>query len=152
MAIATFNYSVWSARYPELVPFVSADLGTALFAEAGLYLDNSDCSPVPDVTVRGMLLNMLVAHIGKLTQTELVGRVSNASEGSVSVASEMNTPGSAAWFEQTPYGAAFWQATAVLRTMHYVPGRQPYFGDIPFGRTATLGYDPSAYGGLGWPF
>lgn len=129
MAVAVFNYGVWAAQYPELAPSINEALATVYFREAGLYLDNTDTSPVCDVNVRGMYLDMLVAHIGKLRATingvapsPLVGRISSATEGSVSVSAEMNTPGSAAWFMQTPYGAAYWAATALYRTMHYVPG------------------------------
>ena len=54
----------------------------------------------------------------------LVGRINNATEGSVTVGTDMGqVPFTAAWFLQTKYGAAFWQATAPFRTMQYVPGR-----------------------------
>lgn len=129
MAIATFDYSAWSARYPDLAANVPESLASLYFSEAGLYLDNSDCSPVQDIGQRTMLLYMLVAHIAYLNLPEtsggngggMVGRVSSASRGSVSVGSEMpSQPGSAAWFNQTQYGASFWQATAWLRTARYV--------------------------------
>jgi hypothetical protein len=75
-----------------------------------------------------MLLNMLVAHISSLSgdlsadgQAQPVGRVSQAAEGTVSASFEgvPPTPGTGAWFQQTQYGAAFWQATASLRGMRY---------------------------------
>jgi hypothetical protein len=136
MAVAVFNYAAWAARYPEFGA-VGEELAASYFAEAGLYLDNSDCSPVPDVTVRGLLLNMLTAHIASLSgageadgkPSGMVGRVSSATEGSVSVSFDSGlAPGTAAWFSQTPYGLSFWQATKRYRMARYVPAR-PYITD-----------------------
>ncbi|KWU25595.1 hypothetical protein AS149_29810 [Burkholderia cenocepacia] len=51
----------------------------------------------------------------------MVGRILSATEGSVSVSTEMNVPaGSAQWFNQTPCGAAFRAATTAYRMMRYV--------------------------------
>ena len=128
MAIAIFNPSVFLARYPEFSG-VSNDVLTSLFSEAGLYLSNCDNSPVRDVR-RGVLLNMLTAHIAFLGgllnadgQPRPVGRINSASEGSVSASFEgpPPTPGTGAWFQQSQYGAAFWQATSNLRSARYVP-------------------------------
>lgn len=132
MAIVVFDISAFRARYPEFAS-VSDDLLNAYFAEATVYLNNTDCSPVSDVAVRAVYLNMLVAHIAELNpaanggkSTGLVGRVASASEGSVSV-SLADVPQSQAswWYLQTPYGAAYWQATAAYRTVRYVPGASP---------------------------
>lgn len=130
MASVAFDYSLWSLRYPELAGSVKAALATMYFSEATLFLDNSDNSRVTDLVQRAMLLNMLVAHIAALNapmngqpSAPLVGRIASATEGSVTVAATMDLPpGSAQWFAQTKYGAAFWAATAVYRTMLYVPG------------------------------
>lgn len=135
MPVATFDYTSWSTCYPALATSISSDLALMYFTEAGLYLDNSECSPVQDMTARGLYLNMLTAHIAQLNLPAeaggsgpgSVGRVASASEGSTSVSLDMGAqPGSAAWFMQTQYGAMFWQATAWLRTAHYVniPYRQ----------------------------
>jgi len=129
MAIATFNNDLFIARYPEFAA-VSPTLLSAYFMEAGLYLTNSDCSPVQNITKRTLLLNMLTAHIASLNgaltadgQPKPVGRVSAATEGSVNVTLDFNpqTPGTGPWFQQTQYGASFWQATAYLRTARYLP-------------------------------
>ena len=123
-----FNVATFRARYPEFSAVADATL-SALFDEACLYLDNSDASPVSEAR-RLPLLNMLTAHIafigGMLNadgQPKPVGRVSSATEGSVSVSFEgvAPTPGTGAWFQQSQYGAAFWQATSSLRCFHYVP-------------------------------
>ncbi|MEX5413405.1 DUF4054 domain-containing protein [Atlantibacter hermannii] len=132
MAIVVFAISAFRARYPEFAS-VSDDLLNAYFAEATVYLNNTDCSPVTDVDVRAVYLNMLVAHIAAMNSgvggqapSGLVGRVASASEGSVSV-SLADVPQSQAswWYLQTPYGAAYWQATAAYRTVRYVPGASP---------------------------
>lgn len=131
MGVAVFDYVVWAARYPELAASVDATLAGAYFTEAGLYLDNTDASVVQDVPTRLLLLNMLVAHIAILNGAArggLVGRVSTATEGSVTVNAELATPGTAAWFAQTQPGASFWQATTAYRTMRYAPGPRPFLG------------------------
>ncbi len=53
----------------------------------------------------------------------VVGRISDASEGDVSVSAEWAAPPSvsAAYFLQTKYGAQFWQMTARYRTALFVP-------------------------------
>jgi hypothetical protein len=126
MASVVFNVATFKARYPEFAA-VSNTLLEACFNEATLYLSNSDDSPVTNLIRRALFLNMLTAHIayigGALNadgKPNPVGRVSNASEGSVSVGLEYNTPGTAAWFNQSQYGAAFWQATSSLRGFRYI--------------------------------
>jgi hypothetical protein len=83
---------------------------------------------VQDVNIRGALLNMVTAHIaflgGILTadgQPRPVGRVSAANEGAVGATFDFTpaTPGTGAWFQQSAYGAAFWQATTCYRGMKY---------------------------------
>lgn len=127
MAVVSFDPAKFKARYPEFSTVADLTLG-ACFDEAGLFLSNTDSSPVQDVTRRALLLNMLTAHIatlgGVLAADRLpnpVGRVSSAAEGSVSASFEYLQPGKHAWFTQTQYGAAFWQATTNLRTFRYVP-------------------------------
>ena len=127
MTVVAFSSSTFLARYPEFSS-VSTDLLSAYFTEAGLYLDNTDNSIVQNTTTRLLLLNMLTAHIamlnGALSADGLplpVGRISNASEGSVSTALDYIEPGTEAWFVQTQYGAAFWQASLRYRLARYIP-------------------------------
>ncbi|MFT8723495.1 MAG: DUF4054 domain-containing protein [Acetobacter malorum] len=129
MAVATFDYATWSARYPDLAVNVPANLAALYFEEAQLYLDNTDRSLVCNIGQRTLLLYMLVAHIAYLNLPTtsggngagVVGRVSSATRGSVSIGTDMGAqPGSAEWFLQTQYGAAFWQATLWLRTARYI--------------------------------
>lgn len=127
--VVAFDYTSWATRYPELACSVLPPLALAYWTEAQLYCDNTACSPISDLTVRAMLLNMVCSHIAALNaplngqpSSPLVGRVSSASEGSVSVQTSMDVaPGTAQWFAQSKYGASFWAATAQYRTMHYMP-------------------------------
>lgn len=127
MSAVVFDPTAFKARYPEFAAVADATL-TACFTEADLYLSNADNSPVQNITRRATLFNMLTAHIaylgGLLSADGMprpVGRLSQAGEGSVSASFENLTPGSASWFTQTQYGAAFWQATSALRGMRYIP-------------------------------
>lgn len=133
-AIATFSYQAWKARYPEFGT-VSQDLADAYFAEATLYLRNDGTGPVQDAGQQLVLLNMLVAHIASISAlnddgtaaNSLVGPITGASEGSVSVSTALQLePGSAAWFQTSKYGYQFWAATAAYRSMRYVPSRAAY--------------------------
>ena len=127
MAIVTFDNAAFVARYPQLAT-VTSDSLEACFAEAGLYLNNTDASIVSDVVERGLLLNMLTAHIATLNAAiaaggGLVGRVTSATEGSVTVTVDYGAvTNSQAWYAQTPYGANYWAATAKYRAMRYVRG------------------------------
>lgn len=134
--VAAFDYARWSTRYPELVAVTPQPLAEALFAEAGLYLSNTAASPVGDAAPGGrrdLLLGMLMAHLAYLRAFAaaqgvggLVGRITSATEGSVSVGSDVpSLPGSAAWYGLSPYGLLYWQATRQYRTMRYVPGAGP---------------------------
>jgi hypothetical protein len=85
----------------------------------------------------------MVAQVNGIPNTEssnstpspnLVGRLNTATEGSVSVGTEMpgNMPASSAWWTQTKYGFLWWQMTKPYRTMRYIPGPQRYFGPLTF--------------------
>lgn len=137
--VVVFNPEAFKLRYPEFSG-MNDPLANEYFNEATLYLNNTGFSPVRDLNQRTALLNMLTAHIAALNfgingkpPVGIVGRIDNASEGTVSVHAEMGpASGTSAWFMQTQYGASFWQATAQFRTAHYIPGRShPARG--PFG-------------------
>jgi hypothetical protein len=132
-----FNYQAWVARYPEFAP-VPQDLAQLYFDEAGLYYSN--CGWTASLPQAPTLLNMLTAHIAWLycpkdasgnpaatgaVASQVVGRITNASQGSVSVAADMGgaTDGSPsqAFFMQTKYGSSFWFATSSFRTGRYIP-------------------------------
>lgn len=132
----TFDYAAWVARYPEFASPggaqpVDPTLAALYFAEAGIYCANDGTSLVPTDALLTVYLNMLTAHIAALNTpaaggaaaSPLVGRVSTASEGSVSVSAENQYPaGTVQWYQQTKYGSAYWAATAAWRTARYSPG------------------------------
>lgn len=135
MSAVVFDPSAFKVAYPEFAGVADGFLQGA-FNQSGLYLSNSDSSPVQDLTERQTLLWMLVAHIAYLRGVlnpsgtsggpKPVGRISSGTEGSVSVSLEYGTPGTAAWFSQSQYGAAFWQATLYLRSFRYMPRATRY--------------------------
>jgi hypothetical protein len=136
MAIVSFDPVAFVARYPEFGS-VSGAVLSAYFAEATMYLDNTDNSRVTDIGQRTVLLNMLTAHVAALNGSGIsgngasgvVGRISSASEGSVSVSTEYAGQTSSeikAWLRQTQYGAAFLAATGRYRTMQYVTYQPSY--------------------------
>lgn len=139
MAVAVFDYALWSLSYPELKASVSEPLAGALFRRAQLFLNNTDGSPVTDVDTRLDLLNLIVAHLASLGgagqtggASGLVGRVTSATEGSVSVDVDAGpSNANSAWWLQTTYGFQYWTATANYRTMQYRPGPAPCME--PFG-------------------
>ena len=145
--IAVFVFADWAALYPELVAPTETPPGTGTttaaqaandFVLAGLYLNNTPCSVVQNLPVRTSLLYMLTAHIAALAARQkaepdgnaIVGRISDATQGSVSVAADVGTTSSSqAWFYQTQYGMSFWQATVQFRSGgRYKVGRVPYLG------------------------
>lgn len=145
--IAVFVFADWAALYPELVAPTETPPGTGTttaamaandFTMAGLYLNNTACSVVVDVALRTSLLYLITAHIAALAARQraepdgnaIVGRISDATQGSVSVASDVGTTSqSQAWWYQTQYGMSYWQAIIRFRSGgRYKPGRVPYLG------------------------
>ena len=134
----TFDYTWWQFRYPELAEWCSPGMAQGYFEVATGYLDNTDASPVRDIRRRQILLGMLTSHIAALNapvngqqSPTGVGRVSAATQGSVSVTFDYPETAGAEWFTQTKYGAAFWQATARYRRARYHPGPQRFSQDRP---------------------
>ena len=148
MGVYVPDYPTWAASYPQFAATVTSGTFPTYFTLAQLYCANTDCAIVPydltvspPVTTRGTILDLLTAHIAQLLvgstltpASGIVGRISNATQGSTSVAADMPTEPTAAWFMQTQWGALAYQAMAQFRTAQYraSPGRfwQPpsYFG------------------------
>lgn len=143
----TFDPAAFRAEFPEFANCSDGQL-SGWFSRATLFCANSVTNPAFCVGILGALLNLATAHVGWLNAPRdasgnpasqgqpapaLVGRIGNATEGSVSVGVEWKDSGSPseAWFVQTKYGAEFWQATAQFRTARYfanptvVPGTRP---------------------------
>lgn len=147
MPAVTFDAEAFKGRYPEFVAVAEATL-EAVFDEACLLIDNSDASPVSDVTRRKIMLWLAVAHLAKLgglaEQAEGIasgthaGRITNAREGSVSVSFSVGpeTDENSFWL-QTAYGQQLWKLMAPYRQAVYVPGTAypPSWEDDPYGFT-----------------
>jgi hypothetical protein len=140
-----FNYDNWVARYPEFAA-VSSGSAQMYFTEATLYCANN-LNVVRQVQALTMMLYMLTAHIAQLNSPTTAsgassatppGRIGSATQGSVS-ATFVNDypPGTAQWYQQTKYGAAYWQASLPYRLSHYKP-------------QSTFGAGPASSGGLPW--
>lgn len=140
MGVVTFDYAVWSARYPKLAASVSPALADMYFAEAQLYVDNTPSTFITDPVALALILNMTVAHIATLESLQqgpesspLIGPITTATEGSVTVSTTLTAPpGSRQWWIQTQYGMAAWAAMAPWARFLYVPGPVPNMD--PYGR------------------
>jgi len=131
--VVTFDYTSWAIRFPELATSISSTLAQLYFNEACYYCDNTATSPITDLGMRSVLLNLLVAHLAFINDpsknTQLVGRVSKAQEGSVNVQTTIGmVPWSAEWYYQTKYGMQYWTMTMQFRTAQYFPA-DPYIAD-----------------------
>lgn len=151
--IVIFDPTAWKAQFPPFA-YLTDDQARGYFAQATLFLRNDGGGPIRDAAQQIAILNLVTAHVAKLfapladgqPASTIVGRISSASEGSVSVSAEMSANGSEGkdWFLQTPYGAAAWQALAPFRTMRYVPAPQ-YTSGVGFPLAGSGWY-------RGWPF
>ena len=138
-----FNFTNWSTRYPEFAS-VNPTLAQLYFDEATLYCANH-LNPVRTVAALTMLLYMLTSHIAQLNSPTTTsgassatppGRLSDATEGSVSASFENDyPPGSAQWFQQTKYGAAYWQASLPYRLFRY---KVPCYGPASLAQVPWL--------------
>ncbi len=149
MAAAIFDYEKWAAMFPYLAAGgVTEPIASAFFDVAELLFNNTDCSPITDPDKRLVYLNYAVAHLARLAgypiaaggsavPSDTVGRVSSATEGTVSVSFDYGSVSeNQAWWIQTPEGATFWQLTRAFRIGRYIappprdfgPARRAYGG------------------------
>lgn len=135
----TFDKAAFLARYPEFTAVADASL-QAYFDDSNLYCRNSLTNPAYADGTLAQLLYMLTAHLAWLNTPRnasgipdssgtdpapaVVGRISSASQGSVSISSEYGNVDaggpSQAWYMQTRYGAAYWAASTGYRTARAV--------------------------------
>lgn len=128
--IITFDIPAFRLLFPNF-NYLSDPQLQSWFDMATTFVRNDGAGPVNNVQMQTQLLNLATAHLTQLfapaadgqPPSTIVGRINSATQGSVSVGSEMLLPpGSAQWWNQTPFGAAFWALSAVFRTMRYLPG------------------------------
>lgn len=141
----TFDYATWIQIFPEFAN-VSQPQATQYFNFATDVFNNQGWPG--NLPQAADLLNLLTAHFAALfapkdplgnsasagDANSLVGRISSANEGSVSVQtdfdSKLGSP-SAQWFNQTKYGAAYWQMTAQFRQARIIPSPFPRSSAFP---------------------
>lgn len=127
--VVVFDPVEFRSLYPAIIA-TDAQLED-YFAMAETFLDNTECSVVKDLAARKRMLYLLVAHIATLTGmaekgNPVVGRISNATEGTVSVSLDYGTMGNnERWYLQTPWGAMYWQLTKKYRSAVYRLGIAP---------------------------
>lgn len=120
-------------KFRKLFPKISTtdDQLDMFFVEACLLCNNTENSNIRNLQEREILLFLLTAHIATLQQrtdsgNEAVGRITSASEGSVSVALDNGqTTHSEKWYQQTAYGARYWALTKRYRSFFYMLGKFP---------------------------
>jgi hypothetical protein len=162
----TYDFNTWIGLYPEFA-LVGAPLGQGYFNRASVIFANDITNPA--YAAQGpqnfqTLFYMLVSHIAALNcpknalgqydasglnpASPLVGRVTTASEGSVSVSTDNGDANagspSQAWYMQTKYGAEFWAGTAMTRTATYLAN------PLVMPDSIYPGFYP-AFGGRRWP-
>jgi hypothetical protein len=134
-----FSYEMWVGLFPEFAS-VSSTQGSAYFLRAtNTFAANSCTNPAFGDGRLEYLLYLATSHVAYLscpkdangnpaaTGTEgsqLVGRISSASEGSVSVATEYQVGGDmdqlSAYLDQSKYGAEYYAAISNYRTAVYL--------------------------------
>lgn len=121
-AVVTLDVALFRELYPQFSAVSDAKLGQ-WFDMACLLVGNSPRSAVPydppDVTTRQTLLMVVMCHLGSLeARGDMVGRATQASEGSVSMqfSSGLDSRHGPAWWQQTQCGVTAWQLLAPYRT------------------------------------
>lgn len=164
MAVVVFDPVAFKLAFPEFADVPDARL-TALFGLIGAtILDNTDASIVIDITQRAAMLDLVLAHMLTLFGTTVagsagagpsgvVGRLSSATEGTVSSSFEMNVPASAgsAWWNQTQYGALYWVLMAPFRSFRYVPAGRSGVGQALDFLGRPIGIQPRLTNNSGTP-
>ncbi len=125
MAKVKFDYDLFCGQFPHIkLPSMGELAGLWELAEA--YVGNDQNSPIPydpdnGVHTRRVALYLALAHLIQLRQltanSGLAGRITSATEGSVTVSVEAYTANSlnAQWWSQTNEGAQYWMLTAAYR-------------------------------------
>lgn len=127
MSVVTFDIDEFRMIYPsfeDATKFTDTML-KGCFNRAEMYVNNTSCSVINNVTTRKIMLYMLTAHITTLTIQSTngdwyAGVISSATEGSTSIG--LVTPNVTkrnAWYMKTPFGQEYWEMTAKYRTFQY---------------------------------
>jgi hypothetical protein len=151
-----FDFPTFAAMFPEFSG-LNATIGLAYFTRAtGSIIANAATNPANADGNLMYLVYLATAHVAWLNSPKdasgnpsatgqpaspLVGRISSASEGSVSVQTEWpaNDPTAQQnYLSQTRYGVELWTALAPYRTARYL-ARPTRVINVPFGRGRGCG-------------
>jgi hypothetical protein len=135
--IVSFSYPLWAQLFPQFSNLNEAQVTGPVLTLAEQYCRNDGGGPVNNTGLQTQLLNLMVAHVAQLlfgsaTQplSPLVGRISDATEGSVSVSTDFPTTPTNAFFLQTQYGTLYWQLILPFRLGRYVPKITPQYQPV----------------------
>lgn len=121
MAVVILDYSEFRSMFPifsdsTIYPDAMLDI---YFSIAEEYISNNECSKT-SLKTRKNLLYLTLAHLLLLLSGNkdgsTVGRVANATQGSVSVGLSYPISPNSAWWTQTQYGAMVWELTKKYRS------------------------------------
>lgn len=155
--VVVFDPVEFVGAYPAFATVSNGALGQS-FQLATMQLDNSCGSRIQDANKRQLFLYLLTAHITALKDGQngqpapgIVGRVSSATEGSVSVKAEMDTSGvyGKDYYAQTQWGLLYWQSTGRFRSMVYIAA-PPVCADFNGGLGFPGAFWPNGPGGNGF--
>lgn len=159
-AVVSYDDADFKGLFPEFSNCTQQQ-GQSWFLRAGALCANAASNPLVrqgggTYWMLQQALYLLTAHIGYLdaprdqngnptgqggSVSQIVGRITSASQGSVSVSADMKSGGtfSEAYYMQTKYGADYWELTKAIRTFQYfatptvVPGPRGFRGSGGFG-------------------
>lgn len=131
----TFDWATFTLLFPEFECLTEARV-QQYFNMATMFVRNTPGNPA--ICILPQLLNLVTAHIawllspkdssgnpsltGSASNAGLVGRISSATQGSVSVGTTLDgQPGSPSeqWYAQSQYGLLAFQAMAAFRVARY---------------------------------
>lgn len=106
-------------------PPYTDDVISVYFDWACVFINNSESGLISVCGgMRKRIIYLMMAHLLTLNAPgkdgSTVGRVSSASQGSVSVALDFPTTANNAWWVQTQYGAMVWELTRRYRSFRWI--------------------------------
>lgn len=119
--IVEFDYEEFISLYPDLSTFTEAQLNNFFNIATGI-LTNRVGVVVCNYAKLKTMLYLLTAHIAFLSKqgAGVVGIMSSATEGSVSVGYALPSGIGKPYFWQTQYGQLFWQMVSSYLTGRYI--------------------------------
>jgi hypothetical protein len=137
--VVQFDYATWAQIFPTFSNLTQQQIEGPVLTIAQQYCRNDGGGPVCDPGLQTQLLNLMVAHVAQLLfgsttnpVSPIVGRISDATEGSVSVSSEFPVNAGNAWFVQTQWGAMYWQLILPYRLGRYIPKITPLVQPVDY--------------------